>query len=129
MDTPNPTNDGPRLVTVPHFVNHMLGIKSVSWFYKHQDDPDLPKQIYPSGPNGPARLLYEDCLRYLEILKTRGGRFGSSAAVIMAVALSACLYCSSHTEATGMAGMDHRHTWHDDYIPFWCLIDDWYDGR
>lgn len=55
-----------RFVTIPYFVQEMLGHKNRAWYYRHVNDQGMP-QRYKVG--GLPRLSLAECSAYVEQVK------------------------------------------------------------
>lgn len=55
----------PRFVPIEYFINQMLGYKSRSSYYNHEQDEGWPQRVYPGGK---PMLVYEECVAYMERL-------------------------------------------------------------
>jgi predicted DNA-binding transcriptional regulator AlpA len=53
-----------RLITIDQFTD-MIGFGR-QWYYKHQNDEDLPRRVYVGGR---PKLSAEECRVYIERLK------------------------------------------------------------
>lgn len=52
-----------QFITIAEFCE-MLGMKGVSWYYKHADVPGVPQRVYFEGQS--PRLVLSECLAYVD---------------------------------------------------------------
>lgn len=60
------SDDHDRFVTIPYFVQEMLGVTGRGWYYRHQNDPGMPQRLHVGGR---AMLSLAACKAYMDAIK------------------------------------------------------------